>query len=76
MQITDHDIKATHKNIKLHTAIAASGMTQRRIAEQVGIAEKVFSDIKAGRYNVQPHTKRRIAEVLGSTVEELFGGQS
>jgi hypothetical protein len=55
----------------LKLAIVKSGRTQREIAEAAGISEKKLS-LMAGGWHADDGTRKKLAGVLGQTVEELW----
>lgn len=48
-------------------------MMQKDLALAVGVSAPFIHDIENGHRNAKPSTMRKIAEVLGCTVEELRG---
>jgi len=60
--------------IELKKAIWQTGLKQRFIAEQLGIDETHFSKLITGRRTFSDTDKRRIADLLGKSVAELFPG--
>lgn len=56
----------------LRIAIAASGLTQREIAERAGVSEVHLSRIVNRHRHADDVTQRRIACAVGRRVEELF----
>lgn len=59
-------------NRRLRAERARLGLTQRDVAEKVGLREINISRIETGRARPNPETKRRIAEVLHKPTYELF----
>ena len=57
---------------KLKEARMKSGLTQRQVAEAVGIAEVQYQRYEYGTTPLAP-TACKIAKVLGVTVESLYG---
>lgn len=51
----------------------ALGMTQRALADAVGVTRPQVANIEAGRTHVPAYRALRIAQALGVTVEYLFG---
>lgn len=51
-------------------------LTQASLAEQVEVSRQTIVSIEAGDYSPSVHLALRIAAVLGTTVEELFGEES
>lgn len=60
-------------NLELRAAREASGKTQRQVAREVGIAERMYQDYEYDKREPGARTAIRIARALGSTVETLFG---
>ncbi len=60
------------ENRRMKAARAWKGLTQRDLAEQVGLQESDLSRIETGRTTPSPELKRRIAEVLDKSVIKLF----
>jgi ribosome-binding protein aMBF1 (putative translation factor) len=60
------------QNIKLLAAIREKGWKQKDLAEKLGKRDTLISSIIRGRWNLNEAEKRRVAEVLGKKVEELF----
>lgn len=56
----------------LKLAIAASGRTQRVIAQRTGIEETRLSRIVRSQVSPFPHEKRALARVLRSSIRTLF----
>ena len=59
-------------NNRLRAARALQGLTQRQLAEQVGLKELDISRFETGRANPDPDTKRRIAQALQKPTFEIF----
>ena len=57
----------------LRAAREQSGKTQAQVAKEIGIAEAVYQRYEYGKNTPSVTTAIRIARVLGSTVEALFG---
>ena len=51
------------------------GLTQQDIAEKANVSRPYLVDLEKGRRGAKEETKRRIAEALGVTVEEAWGGE-
>jgi transcriptional regulator with XRE-family HTH domain len=60
------------KNIALKVAIAATGRTQREVADEVGLNESRLSLIVNGHWNPDDRTQATLAATLGRTVDELW----
>lgn len=48
-------------------------MTQKALADAVGISRQTMNAIEQGDYNPTIKLCRRICKVLGKTLDELFG---
>lgn len=57
----------------LRAAREQSGKTQAQVAKESEISESQYQNIEYGKCEPGVRTAIRIAGVLGSTVEELFG---
>lgn len=60
-------------NLALKTAILASGKKQKRVAVEAHIDETTLSHIVRGRREPSDDERKRLARVLGRTVDQLFG---
>jgi transcriptional regulator with XRE-family HTH domain len=60
-------------NKRLRAARVLAGMTQRQLAERVGLKEIEISRIETGRVCPREDVKRWIAQVLGKPAFEIFG---
>lgn len=63
----------TARNIKIKVARAELDMTQKALAEAVGISRQTMNAIEQGNYNPTIKLCRAICKVLGKTLDELFG---
>lgn len=61
------------RNIKIKVARAELDMTQKALAEAVGITRQTMNAIEQGNYNPTIRLCRAICKVLGKTLDELFG---
>ena len=60
------------RNIKIKVARAERDMTQKDLAEAVGISRQTMNAIEQGEYNPTIKLCRAICKVLGKTLDELF----
>lgn len=60
------------KNLKLKAARAARDMTQKELAEAVGVTRQTVNAIEKGDYNPTVRLCVAICKVLGKTLDELF----
>ena len=58
--------------LKLKAARAARDMTQKDLAEAVGISRQTVNAIEQGEYNPSIKLCRAICRALGKTLDELF----
>lgn len=61
------------RNIKIKVARAELDMTQKALAEAVGISRQTMNAIEQGEYNPTIKLCRAICKVLGKSLDELFG---
>lgn len=60
------------KNIAIKVARAQKDMTQKALAEQVGVSRQTMNAIEQGEYNPTIRLCRKICRVLGKSLDELF----
>ena len=60
------------KNIAIKVARAQKDMTQKALAEKVGISRQTMNAIEQGEYNPTIKLCRAICRALGKTLDELF----
>ncbi|KKG18195.1 MAG: helix-turn-helix transcriptional regulator [Methanosarcina sp.] len=60
------------KNLKIKVARAALDMTQKDLAEAVGVTRQTMNAIEKGEYNPTLKLCVSICKVLGKTLDELF----
>ena len=60
------------KNIAIKVARAEKDMTQKALAEAVGISRQTMNAIEQGEYNPTIRLCRAICRVLVKTLDELF----
>lgn len=61
------------RNIKIKISRAELDMTQKALAEAVGISRQTMNAIEQGDYNPTIKLCRAICKVLGKSLDELFG---
>ena len=61
------------RNLKIKVARAEKDMTQKALAEAVGISRQTMNAIEQGEFNPTIRLCRAICRVLGKTLDELFG---
>lgn len=64
------------RNIKIKVARAELDMTQKALAEAVGISRQTMNAIEQGEYNPTIKLCRTICKVVGKTLDELFGEEN
>ncbi len=62
-------------NIKIKAARAEKGMTQKQLADAVGVSRQTMNAIEKGDYNPTIRLCRAICDVLDRSLDELFGEQ-
>ena len=60
------------KNLKLKSARAAKDMSQKDLAEAVGVTRQTINAIEIGDYNPTIKLCKAICKVLGKTLDDLF----
>ena len=60
------------KNLRIKSARAAKDMSQKDLAEAVGIARQTINAIEMGDYNPSIKLCIAICRVLGKTLDQLF----
>ena len=60
------------KNLKIKAARAALDLTQKDLAETVGVTRQTMNAIEKGDYNPTIKLCVAICRVLGKTLDELF----
>ena len=60
------------KNLKLKAARAALDMTQKALADAVGVSRQTMNAIEKGEYYPSVKLCIGICKVLGKTLDELF----
>ena len=60
------------KNLAVKSARAARDMTQRQLADAVGVSRQTINAIEQGEYNPTIRLCRAICRALGKTLDELF----
>ena len=60
------------RNIAIKVARAETDMTQKALAEAVGISRQTMNAIEQGEYNPTIRLCRAICRVLGKSLDDLF----
>ena len=60
------------KNLKMKAARAEMDLSQKELAEMVGVTRQTISAIEKGDYNPTIKLCISICKVLGKTLDELF----
>lgn len=61
------------KNLKIKAARAEKDMSQKDVADAVGVTRQTMNAIENGDYNPSIKLCRAICKVLDRTLDELFG---
>ena len=60
------------KNLAVKSARAARDLTQKQLADTVGVSRQTINAIEQGEYNPTIRLCRAICRALGKTLDELF----
>lgn len=60
------------KNISIKVARAQKDLTQKELADMVGVSRQTINAIEKGEYNPTIKLCRAICRALGKTLDELF----
>ena len=60
------------KNLAIKAARVQKDMTQKVLAEKVGVSRQTMNAIEQGEYNPTIRLCRKICRVLGKSLDELF----
>lgn len=60
------------RNLRIKAARAARGMSQKALADAVGVSRQTMNAIEQGDYNPTIRLCQAICRVLGKTLDELF----
>ena len=61
------------QNLRIKTARTEKDMTQKALAEAVGVSRQTMNAIEQGEYNPTIRLCRAICRVLGKSLDDLFG---
>ena len=61
------------KNLRFKSARAGKDMSQKEVAEAVGVTRQTINAIENGGYNPSIQLCREICKVLGKTLDQIFG---
>ena len=64
------------RNLKIKAARAEKDMTQKALAEVVGISRQTMNAIEQGEFNPSIRLCRAICRVLGKSLDDLFGEEN
>ena len=60
------------KNLKLKSSRAAKDMSQKELADAVGVTRQTINAIESGDYNPSINLCIAICKVLGKTLDQIF----
>ena len=60
------------KNLRLKSARAALDMSQKDLADKVGVTRQTMNAVEQGEYNPTIKLCRAICKILGKTLDDLF----
>jgi len=61
---------------RIATTRKALGLTQTKVAEQLGISQQTFAHYEVGRLRIAVATLMPLAEILNTSVDELVYGKA
>ena len=61
------------KNLRIKSARTALNMTQKDLANAIGISRQTMNAIEQGDYNPTIKLCLSLSKILGKTLDELFG---
>ncbi|MBU3187197.1 helix-turn-helix transcriptional regulator [Clostridium estertheticum] len=61
------------KNLRFKSTRAGKDMSQKEVAEAVGVTRQTINAIENGGYNPSFQLCRDICKVLGKTLDQIFG---
>ncbi len=73
MLISSYGGEYMGRNIPIKVARTQLDLTQKELAEKVGISRQTMNAIEQGEYNPTIKLCRSICKVLGKSLDELFG---
>jgi len=62
-----------NKNLRFKSARALKDMSQKDLAEAVGVTRQTINAIENGGYNPSIQLCREICKVFGKTLDQIFG---
>ncbi len=74
--INAKEVLSIARNIRIKVARAELDMTQKALAEAVGISRQTMNAIEQGDYNPTIKLCRTICRVLGKSLDDLFGEEA
>lgn len=72
MILSPWEVALLGKNLRIKAARAAKDMTQKDLANAVGVARQTMNAIEKGDYNPSINLCIAICRVLGKTLDQLF----
>lgn len=66
------EVRSLPKNLKMKAARAQLDMTQKDLADAVGVSRQTINAIEKGEYNPTIKLCRAICRTLGKSLDELF----
>ena len=73
LHLRHKEVVVISRNLQIKIARAKKNMTQKALAEAVGVSRQTMNAIEQGDYNPTIRLCRKICKVLGKTLDELFG---
>ncbi|AEG13897.1 helix-turn-helix domain protein [Desulfofundulus kuznetsovii DSM 6115] len=63
------------RNEKMYQLRLKMGLSQRQVAEAVGISQSSYAMIEGGHRHPRKEVEKKLADFFGVTVDELFFGR-
>ncbi|WP_341473991.1 helix-turn-helix transcriptional regulator [Desulfofundulus thermobenzoicus] len=63
------------RNEKMYQLRLQMGLSQRQVAEAVGISQSSYAMIEGGHRHPRKEVEKKLADFFGVTVDELFFGR-
>jgi DNA-binding XRE family transcriptional regulator len=75
MSVRKRRVRAPKRGTRLAVARGRAGLSQRQLAERLGVAKSTVARVELGQTTPSLELALGLAHVLGDSVEALFGGE-
>ena len=69
---SEREVMLVGKNLRLKAARAAKDMSQKDVAEAIGVTRQTINAIESGDYNPSIKLCIELCRTLGKTLDEIF----